>query len=101
MNSVKEQLEAELNEAQQKKEELDQQLAQKPEFGLGQGSTGAHLWEMNLARKENIEAEIEALEAALSRVNEGTYGRCEKCGRQIDPERLEILPTTTLCADCA
>jgi RNA polymerase-binding transcription factor DksA len=29
------------------------------------------------------------------------YGRCERCGSPIDPERLEILPATTLCADCA
>ncbi|MFQ5854686.1 MAG: TraR/DksA C4-type zinc finger protein [Anaerolineae bacterium] len=34
-------------------------------------------------------------------MREGTYGRCDRCGAQIDPERLEILPATTLCAACA
>jgi DnaK suppressor protein len=44
---------------------------------------------------------IEALQGALITVDAGTYGLCERCGVQIDPERLDILPETTLCAACA
>jgi RNA polymerase-binding transcription factor DksA len=56
---------------------------------------------MALARKETVKMRIEALQEAIAKVDEGSYGHCERCGAQIDPERLEILPTTTLCVDCA
>lgn len=98
---AKERLEVGLREAEAEQEQIEQQLKHKPEFGLGTGSPGTYTWELALARKEEVAAKIEALQTALSKVREGTYGQCERCGRQINPERLEILPTTTLCADCA
>ena len=101
MSSVKERLEADLREAVETQAQLEEQLAQKPEFGMGGDSTGMVSWEMTLARKERVAAEIEALQAAIERVEQGTYGRCDQCGASIDPERLEVLPTTTLCANCA
>jgi RNA polymerase-binding transcription factor DksA len=101
MSSVKDRLEAELREALKIQEQLDQQLAEKPDFGLGGDSTGTVSWEMTLARKERVAAEIDELKAALERVEQSTYGRCEQCGAPIDPERLEALPTTTRCANCA
>lgn len=46
---------------------------------------------------------IELLEirAALQRLDQGTYGTCTNCGRQIDPERLEAMPATEYCVECA
>ena len=38
--------------------------------------------------------------AALERIQSGAYGRCERCGRQIDEERLEAIPTSRLCVAC-
>ncbi len=37
---------------------------------------------------------------ALERIEAGTFGTCERCGNPIQEERLEALPTTTLCMDC-
>lgn len=37
---------------------------------------------------------------ALARVADGTYGKCERCGNEIPFERLEALPTATLCVAC-
>ena len=48
---------------------------------------------------ERIEAELADVERALERLDEGTYGVCERCGRPIGAERLETLPATRLCAD--
>ncbi|GAB3298272.1 TraR/DksA family transcriptional regulator [Parasphingorhabdus pacifica] len=45
--------------------------------------------------------ELEALERAATRLKEGTYGVCERCGNTIAPERLEALPATTTCITCA
>jgi len=44
--------------------------------------------------------QIEKVEDALRRLEEGTYGYCDKCGKPIPLERLEIVPFTTMCADC-
>ena len=45
--------------------------------------------------------ELRMIEAALKRVDEGEYGYCAKCGSQIAEERLEVLPATPFCKDCA
>jgi DnaK suppressor protein len=101
MTSTRKQLEAELQEAKEELQKLNQQLDDKPEFGLGEGNSGTYSWEMTLARRERVRTRIEALQEAMSKVGEGSYGLCERCGATIDPERLEILPTATLCAACA
>jgi RNA polymerase-binding transcription factor DksA len=101
IKKIKKQLETELREAEKRLQQLAEQLDERPEFGLGTGSTGSYTWEMALARRDRVVEEIETLQAALKRVHDGSYGQCENCGKQIDPERLEILPTTTLCPDCA
>ncbi len=45
--------------------------------------------------------EIEEIDAALLRIAEGTYGRCESCATEIADARLRALPATRLCVDCA
>jgi RNA polymerase-binding transcription factor DksA len=48
---------------------------------------------------EQVEAELADCEHALRRLDDGTYGRCEACGRQIDDVRLEAKPEARLCRD--
>jgi DnaK suppressor protein len=43
---------------------------------------------------------LAAIDAALARIEAGTYGTCVNCGAQIAPERLEAMPWATLCIDC-
>ena len=43
---------------------------------------------------------LEAINRALERIRGGTYGRCAECGAEIPEERLEYLPTTSLCLTC-
>ncbi|MDD2823357.1 MAG: TraR/DksA C4-type zinc finger protein [Candidatus Daviesbacteria bacterium] len=38
---------------------------------------------------------------ALTNMKKGTYGKCEKCGQEIEINRLEALPTATLCLTCS
>ncbi len=45
--------------------------------------------------------EIRQIEAALARIAEGGYGFCTKCGAEIGEERLNLLPHTPFCRDCA
>jgi RNA polymerase-binding transcription factor DksA len=55
--------------------------------------------EKDLAILESIEAELADVELALRRLDDGTYGTCEACGRPIDEERLEAIPAARLCRD--
>lgn len=45
--------------------------------------------------------EINHIKHALDRIHSGTYNECEMCGADIAPKRLEALPYTSICIDCA
>jgi RNA polymerase-binding protein DksA len=49
----------------------------------------------------NEEALLNDVREALNRIEQGSYGRCEECGRPIAEARLEALPYTPYCIDCA
>lgn len=50
---------------------------------------------------ESGQAEIARIKAALSRMAQGEYGFCTRCGSEISLERLEIVPEAPLCKTCA
>jgi len=45
--------------------------------------------------------ETRMIEAALTRISDGEYGYCVDCGDKINEERLEVLPATPKCRNCA
>jgi DnaK suppressor protein len=49
---------------------------------------------------EQLHATYSEVVGALERLEAGTYGRCERCGNEIAPERLEAIPTARLCVTC-
>ena len=49
----------------------------------------------------NGQQEIRTIRAALARVQAGDYGTCTQCGATIDEARLDVLPYTPFCKDCA
>lgn len=56
--------------------------------------------ERNLALQAMEAEQLEQIEEALTRLDEGRYGLCENCDQQISPGRLEILLYATLCVTC-
>lgn len=50
---------------------------------------------------ELLEMELEKVNDALDKYQNGQYGICQNCGRPIEPARLERLVNTTVCANCA
>jgi RNA polymerase-binding transcription factor DksA len=54
----------------------------------------------DFAIEQILEGEAEQIRDAQRRREEGTYGICEECGREIPPERLEARPEAALCIDC-
>lgn len=53
-----------------------------------------------LALIQNLERKVEEIDYAIETAQKGRYGICEECGQPIDPERLALLPETTLCVRC-
>jgi len=56
--------------------------------------------EMNFNLKNNELMYIKEVDKALERINNGKYGKCISCGKDIAEDRLEILPTAIECMDC-
>jgi DnaK suppressor protein len=61
------------------------------------------LLERELAERGASRAQqaIGEIERALARMDLGTYGRCEACGGQVAPERLEAIPHARYCVTCS
>jgi DnaK suppressor protein len=56
--------------------------------------------ELDYTLEENEERVLGAIDGALRRIDDGTYGSCASCGQAIAAERLEALPWTLRCIDC-
>lgn len=56
--------------------------------------------EKDLAMAEAAEATLGRVNSALDKLDHGTYGVCDSCGRPISAQRLEALPFATLCLEC-
>ncbi len=56
--------------------------------------------EKRLALEKRVKDQLAAVEHALHKFEEETYGLCEGCGQPIDPDRLEALPQANLCLSC-
>ncbi len=55
--------------------------------------------EADLSILERVEAELAEVEHALRRLDEGTYGLCEACGKPISDDRLEAQPAARFCLE--
>lgn len=56
---------------------------------------------MSLATRERRRIEVQKIDAALRRMEQGEYGYCVNCGEEIAMKRLELDPAAPLCIDCA
>lgn len=49
---------------------------------------------------ETLKSQLDEVDRALRRIQDGTYGSCAECGEEIPPARLEARPESALCVDC-
>jgi RNA polymerase-binding protein DksA len=70
---------------------LDDHLAESATATVGR--------EIDYSLEQNDVRVLAAIDAALARIDEGSYGLCERCGKEIEPERLEAIPYATLCIE--
>ena len=64
------------------------------------GQVAAELGE-NKVLYDQLRRDLDDIEAALRRMDDGTYGQCEVCGKPIGEARLEIMPATRYCIEHA
>lgn len=75
------------------------ELATGPGDGLADHASETFLRELDSGLEENAGNLLAEIEAALARIEEGTYGRCVVCGRPIPEERLAAVPYASLCLE--
>jgi DnaK suppressor protein len=86
-----------------------QALAQRPELGsaqgfgkrIGDGTVEAVSRLTEIGVGESLEATLARTERALAKLDEGSYGICDACGRPVEPGRLQARPDSVLCLSCA
>ena len=66
----------------------------------GEQATASFEFEKSLALERQIRKQLDGVEYALRRFEEGQYGLCEQCGQPLDSDRLEALPQAKLCLSC-
>jgi RNA polymerase-binding protein DksA len=54
----------------------------------------------DLALRDRAEQQLELVDAALARLDDGTFGTCLRCARPVAPARLEALPWAAHCIEC-
>lgn len=93
---------------ERQKAELSERLAKIKEDIAGGLERDAEEQAGQLENREVLDAlaneataELEQINAALRRMDEGTYGTCTACGEAIDARRLEARPYASLCMRCA
>jgi DnaK suppressor protein len=67
---------------------------------LGDTATETYDRELDYTLEENSGHLLAEIDAALKRIEDGTYGTCTNCGTRIPEERLEARPWATLCIRC-
>ena len=70
-------------------------------FDQHPGDAGTETFELerNVSLLEQVENELEEIEAAFGRLERGEYGRCQACGRPIGDERLDAMPAARFCVE--
>jgi DnaK suppressor protein len=84
-------------------------LAKRPERGtaqgfgkrIGDGTVEAISRLTEIGVGTSLEIDLERTERALAKLDEGTYGLCDACGKPIAPKRLKAMPNVVLCIECA
>jgi RNA polymerase-binding protein DksA len=89
--------------------ELDADLSKSLEDTSGESPYDQHMAEtaaatldreIDLTLQDNARVTLGKIDRALHKLEDGSYGKCDKCGKSIGAGRLEIAPYATLCVDC-
>lgn len=82
-----------------KEDPVNDSIVEAPEPGTSSWEADVHNSLSTV--KSNLLDFSKKIANSLLRLNKGTFGKCENCGKDIEPARLEAMPTATLCLVCS
>jgi DnaK suppressor protein len=109
VNTARERLMAERERVLAEMQTLRDDLSHSLEDALDEDGNDSHLAdsatetldrEIEQTLEDNAEHLLVSIDAALARIQDGSYGRCQRCGNPIGDERLDALPYATRCIEC-
>lgn len=67
---------------------------------LEEGADEVEEYVTRLPIEHSLEQRLQGIDKALAKIKKGNYGICERCGKEINRERLEVYPAAPYCAKC-
>lgn len=92
-------VEAEIKAVKEDDPIMADSLAESSEPGTDSWRTDAHTILETIRR--NSEVMLAKISKALQNLNNGKYGKCESCGKDIEKERLQAMPEAPVCIACS
>ncbi len=73
-----------------------------PEYGdhVGENASEVASYDSDLSVKNTLEKSLRDINTALKRIEDGHYGICKYCGKEIAEKRIEARPTSSACVEC-
>lgn len=100
LESEKQHLEQQLEDLKASASSAEEKRESTPFGKRDEGANEAQDLERRLTLEKRVKNQQVAIERALKKIEEGSYGKCDGCGKKIDPARLEALPQAALCMEC-
>jgi RNA polymerase-binding protein DksA len=110
LEEIRKRLESERAELEERIAEIEANVFEKTQSDLtgeagfdedfADAGTATFDREREFSIQNNIRDLVGQINRAIARIDDGTYGTCERCGRPIDAPRLKALPHALLCMDC-
>jgi DnaK suppressor protein len=76
------------------------EVAFDADAGFADRSHSTEERERVLTTARSLRTNLREVERAIAKLDDGSYGRCERCGNPIGDERLDAIPWALLCIDC-
>lgn len=102
LEAERERLAAEIEEYEQEGQETLSDVSGENNYRDHMADQGSATFarELDMTLEEQARESLAAIDRALARLDEGTYGTCTRCGKAIPTERLEAMPEAELCLAC-
>ncbi|MDD4624826.1 MAG: hypothetical protein PHC82_00585 [Candidatus Pacebacteria bacterium] len=88
------------NESPETKKDWNARYPQFEGSGLEDEADEVEEYESLLSIEKTLEKKLKDIDAALEKIQKNSYGLCEKCGKEISKERLEVCPEAKWCSGC-
>lgn len=97
---LEEELEKFATEDKKNKDNWDAKYPNQENSDMEEEADEVEEYDNLLALEHNLELQLKDVNAALEKIKNGEYGICEKCGKEIEEERLLACPEARLCIEC-